>query len=132
LPLASFAQSRTAGLRSRRSWASAGIAGCAAAPNSPSAFAQITPAVNMCYPPLAWQTYDIDFTAARYDTAGKKTKLARCTVKFNGVTILDDVEILHSTPGGIVEGPEARGFYLQAHGLPVFFRNIWTVEKKPD
>jgi hypothetical protein len=95
-------------------------------------YAQITPAVNMCYPPLAWQTYDIDFTAARYDAAGKKTKLARCTVKFNGVTILEDVEILHSTPGGIAEGPEARGFYLQAHGLPVFFRNIWTVEKKPD
>ncbi|MGO8751266.1 MAG: hypothetical protein ACLQNE_35410 [Thermoguttaceae bacterium] len=51
------------------------------------------------YPPLAWQTYDIDFTAARYDAAGKKTKLARCTVQFNGVPILDDVEILHSTPG---------------------------------
>ncbi len=94
-------------------------------------YAQITPAVNMCYPPLAWQTYDIDFTAARYDATGKKTKLARCTVKFNGVTILNDVEILHSTPGGIAESPEARGFYLQAHGLPVFFRNIWIVEKKP-
>ncbi|MGO8751392.1 MAG: hypothetical protein ACLQNE_36055, partial [Thermoguttaceae bacterium] len=63
---------------------------------------------------------------------GQEDETRAMHVKFNGVTILDDVEILHSTPGGIAEGPEARGFYLQAHGLPVFFRNIWTVEKKPE
>lgn len=92
-------------------------------------YAQIIPEINMCYPPLRWQTYDIDFTAARYDPAGAKTNLARCTVKFNGVVILNDVEIKHSTPGGIPEKPEPAGIYLQAHGLPVFFQNVWIVEK---
>ena len=91
-------------------------------------YAQITPAINMCYPPLTWQTYDIDFTAARYDSTGKKIKLARCTVKFNGVNILDNVEILHSTPGGSKESPAPEAIYLQAHGQPVFFRNIWIAE----
>lgn len=93
-------------------------------------YGQITPTINMCYPPLAWQTYDIDFTAARYDSMGKKTRPARCTVKFNGVAILDDVEIKHSTPAGIPEGPTLGAIYLQAHGLPVFFKNIWIVERK--
>ena len=93
-------------------------------------YAQITPPINMCYPPLTWQTYDIDFTAARYDADGKKTRLGRCTVKFNGVTILDDVEIKGSTPGGIPESPNPAGIYLQAHGHPVFFKNVWIVEKK--
>lgn len=93
-------------------------------------YAQITPKVNMCYPPLAWQTYDIDFTAARFDGAGKKTSNARVTMKFNGVTTLDNVEILHSTPGGAAELPAPGGIYLQAHGLPAFYRNVWLLEKK--
>ena len=92
-------------------------------------YAQITPAINMCYPPLTWQTYDMDFTAARYDATDHRTKLGRCTVKFNGVTILDDVEIKGSTPGGIPESPDPAAIYLQAHGEPVFFKNIWIVEK---
>jgi len=93
-------------------------------------YAQVTPAVNMCYPPLTWQTYDIDFTAARYDAAGTKIKPARCTVKFNGVVIIDDVPIKGSTPGGIAESPDPASIYLQAHGHPSFFRNVWLVEKK--
>jgi hypothetical protein len=93
-------------------------------------YAQITPKINMCYPPLTWQTYDIDFTAARYDAAGKKTKLGRCTVKFNGVVILDDVEIKGSTPSGIPESPQPGGIYLQEHGFPAFFQNVWIVENK--
>lgn len=93
-------------------------------------YAQVTPTINMCYPPLTWQTYDIDFTAARFDVAGKKTQSGRCTVKFNGVTILDNVEIKGPTPAGKPETAEPGAIYLQAHGLPVFYRNIWLVEKK--
>lgn len=88
------------------------------------------PDVNMCYPPLAWQTYDIDFTAARYDASGKKTQNARITVRHNGVVVQPDVELPNGTPGGTMgEGAEKGPLYLQDHGNPVRFRNIWVVER---
>jgi hypothetical protein len=87
------------------------------------------PAVNMCYPPLAWQTYDIEFTAAKYDDAGKKTANARATVKHNGVVIHDNVDLKDGTPGKDKEGPGPGPLYLQDHGNPVHFRNIWVVKK---
>jgi hypothetical protein len=87
------------------------------------------PNVNMCLPPLAWQTYDIDFTAARYDDAGKKTQNARITVRHNGVVIHDHIELAKGTPGKHPEGPAKAGLFLQDHGNPVAFRNIWVVEK---
>jgi len=86
------------------------------------------PIVNMCFPPLSWQTYDIDFTAARYE-GGKKVKNARATIKHNGVVIHDDLELTKGTPGKNGEGPGPDGLYLQGHGNPVVFRNIWIVEK---
>jgi len=65
------------------------------------------PKVNMCFPPLSWQTYDIDFTAAEYDKQGKLVKPARMTVWHNGVLIHKDVELKKATPGNIVpDGPE--------------------------
>jgi hypothetical protein len=88
------------------------------------------PKVNMCYPPLTWQTYDIDYTAAEYDGA-KKSKNARVTVKHNGVTIHDNIELTHATTASpLKEGPEPGPVYLQDHGNPVRYRNIWVVEKK--
>jgi hypothetical protein len=88
------------------------------------------PRENMCYPPLAWQTYDIDYTAAVYE-GDKKTKNARVTVKHNGVTIHDNVELTHATTAApLKEGPEPGPVYLQDHGNPVRYRNIWVVERK--
>lgn len=87
------------------------------------------PAVNMCLPPLVWQTYDIDFTAARYDQQGNKMKNARITVRHNGIVIHDDVELTHGTPGRHPEGPEPDALFLQDHGNPVAFRNIWVVRR---
>lgn len=86
------------------------------------------PAVNMCFPPLAWQTYDVDYTAATYDDAGKKVKHARMTVLHNGVKVHDNLELDHATTAHPVkEGPEPGPIYLQNHGNPVRYRNIWVV-----
>jgi hypothetical protein len=88
------------------------------------------PRVNMCFPPLAWQTYDVDFTAAVYKD-GKKVQSARMTVRHNGVLIHENVEVPHATVAAILkEGPEPGPVYLQDHGNPVRFRNVWVVEKK--
>ncbi|MBN1909562.1 MAG: DUF1080 domain-containing protein [Pirellulales bacterium] len=88
------------------------------------------PAVNMCLPPLSWQTYDIDFTAATFRD-GKKTANARITVRHNGVVIHDNVEIPSATPGGTqAESPEGGPLFLQDHHDPVRFRNVWIVPKE--
>jgi hypothetical protein len=92
-------------------------------------YTKAKPAVNMCFPPLVWQTYDIDFTAAQFDADGKKSKNAIATVRHNGVVIHDKFEINGPTASGQPEGPTPGPIQLQGHGNPVFFRNIWIVEK---
>ena len=87
------------------------------------------PSVNMCYPPLAWQTYDIDYTAAKFED-GKKVNNATMSVKHNGVVIHNNVELPKvTTAAPWAEGPEPGPIYLQDHGNPVRYRNIWLVEK---
>ena len=87
------------------------------------------PTVNMCLPPLEWQTYDIEFTAPKF-ADGKKVANPRMTVRHNGVVIQDNVEVPKITPGGGQKQEGATGpLHLQNHGNPVRYRNIWVLPK---
>ncbi len=87
--------------------------------------------VPMALPPLTWQTYDIDFTAPRFDGDGKKTANARITVRHNGVLIHDDVEFEQGTGAGGKRPEKPEGIInFQGHGNPTAFRNIWLLPKK--
>jgi hypothetical protein len=93
--------------------------GCAAL------YRQQIPDLNMSFPPLAWQTYDIFFTAARWDEEGDKLANARITVYHNGVAVHTDREVPTKTGAGKAESPEPGPILLQDHGNPVRFRNVW-------
>jgi hypothetical protein len=92
-------------------------------------YQQSDPKVNMCFPPLSWQTYDVDFKAARFDGTGKRVAPAHAVVKHNGV-LVQDYQFKGITPGGTPEADTPGKLYLQNHGNPVYFRNIWVVELK--
>ncbi|TWU38333.1 sulfatase-like hydrolase/transferase [Novipirellula artificiosorum] len=86
--------------------------------------------LNMCLPPLAWQSLEIEFTAARFK-GGAKVSPAVMTVIQNGVKVHDRVSLPGGTGGGpagprpeVAKGP----VYLQHHGDPNQFRNIWIVQ----
>lgn len=94
-------------------------------------YTKAEPKVNMCLPPLVWQTYDVQFTNALTDATGKKTKNSVMTLKHNGVVIHQDLSISGVTGGARSEPEGTPGpIKLQGHGNPLQFRNVWIVEKK--
>lgn len=87
------------------------------------------PDVNMCLPPLVWQTYDIRFTAPRWAADGSKLRDAHVTVWLNGVKIHDNVAVPNKTGAGQPEAPSLLPTKLQNHKDPVRFRNVWLIDR---
>ena len=71
----------------------------------------------------------------KYETDGDQEKLVsppRMTVYHNGVKIHDGVELpadRGTTAAPVKPGAEKGPVYLQNHGCPVRYRNIWVVEQ---
>lgn len=109
--------------------------GLEGAPNECGGIYSISkPLLNMCLPPLTWQTYDVEFTAAKFAADGQQTAWPRITVKLNGVLIHENLELAkNNTTSAKISGPlddEGGPIYIQFHNNPVHFRNIWLLPVK--
>jgi hypothetical protein len=93
---------------------------------------QTPPMVNASRKPGEWQTYDIVFTAPRFDKEGKVQKPAYVTVFHNGMVVQNHTEILGDTAYDrepkYNRHPDKLPLVLMYHGNPVRFRNIWIRE----
>lgn len=89
------------------------------------------PEFNYALPPMAWQTMDIQYTAAKFNNKGEKIANARVTMRMNGELIYDDYELdaIRGAGGGRLPIGPLGPIYLQEHGTAYEFRNIWVVEK---
>ncbi len=103
------------------------------------------PLVNASRPAGEWQVYDIRYTAPRRDATGKATKPGTITAWLNGKLVQDGVEFTgprspyvpyrHGVTDHLRqvkkrldetgEGP----LFLQDHGSPTRFRNVWIVPR---
>ncbi len=97
-----------------------------------SIYGQYPALVNVALPPGEWQTYDIIWTAPRFEANGALLSKARVTVIHNGVLIQNNVEL--TGPTGWVgrapyqAHPERTPIAFQDHGNPVRYRNVWVRE----
>lgn len=99
-----------------------------------SIYKQSIPLANACRPPGEWQTYDIVWTAPRFNEDGTVKSPARVTAFHNGVLVQNNYEL---TGGTVYIGKPtykkhgASPIKLQSHGdpsKPISFRNIWVRE----
>ena len=94
-----------------------------------SVYGEYPPLVNACRPPGQWQTYDILWTAPRFNGIDLVSP-AYATVIHNGVVVHNHVE-LHGPTGHrdvypyVAHAPKGP-LRLQDHGDLVRFRTIWA------
>jgi 3-keto-disaccharide hydrolase len=99
-----------------------------------SIYKQSIPLANACKKPGEWQTYDIIWTAPRFNDDGTLKSPARVTALHNGVLVQNNFELKGVTK--YIGTPEykkhgASPIKLQAHGdpsEPISYRNIWIRE----
>ena len=89
------------------------------------------PLVNVCRKPGEWQTYDIIFHTPKRLADGT-VQAGSFTVLQNGVLIQDHIPVgEQSTTAAPLSGFTEKGpLYLQDHGNPVHFRNVWIRKLK--
>ena len=96
-----------------------------------SIYKQHIPLANACKKPGEWQTYDIVYTAPRFNKEGRVAIPAYVTVIHNGVLTQNHVALWGPMQfiGLPVYKPHETGpIQLQDHGNPVSYKNIWIRE----
>lgn len=95
-----------------------------------SIYKQHPPLANAMRPPGEWNTYDLVFTAPRFNNDGMLIAPARITVFHNGILVQNNVSLHGPTEyigiPNYVAHPEKLPIHLQDHGNLVSFRNIWA------
>ena len=95
-------------------------------------YKQQPPTVNACRGPGEWQSYDIIFTAPRFNEDKSLKSPAYLTVLHNGVLIHNHYELPGGTfwdqPPHYEPHADKLPLTIQNHGNPVRFRNIWVRE----
>ncbi len=97
-----------------------------------SIYKQYIPLANACRKPGEWQTYDIIFTAPRFNDEGRAIVPANVTVLLNNILVQNHVDILGTIQFIGLPKYEKHNLKepltLQDHGNLVSYRNIWVRE----
>ncbi|QHN03047.1 DUF1080 domain-containing protein [Granulicella sp. WH15] len=101
-----------------------------------SLYKQATPLVNAARKPGEWSSYDVAWTAPRFNADGTVKTAAFVTVFENGVLVEDHFQLKGETlyiGQPFYKAYDTAPIKLQAHGdksEPISFRNIWVREVK--